>query len=61
MKNLIDVEIYFDPQHPDEMGFSLRSQDGSTMTAQDALDAVAEALLLHYDNFTIGPEPHYDA
>ncbi len=44
----VNVDFVYDPGYPDEVGFSVRSPDGSALTAQQIMDAVSEALLFHF-------------
>jgi hypothetical protein len=43
----IEVSL-FRSEHNDEVGFTVRSDDGSALTAQDILEAIADTLMGEY-------------
>lgn len=48
----IDVEIYLPEGDPGQVGILVSSTDGETLTGQEILDAVSEALLQFYDKWS---------
>lgn len=57
----INVEIHFNEQDPGRIAFLVESDDGSSLAAQDILDAVSDALLQYYDDWSMGPDHPFDA
>jgi hypothetical protein len=59
-KRKIQVELH----HTDdlaEVGIYLYTEDGSPLSGQDIIEAVAEALLLKYDNYDLESTPELDS
>ena len=55
-KSPIDVEIQTHKDgRLDEVGIMVRAHDGHDLTAQEIMDAVGEALLIEYPNFSFEP------
>lgn len=61
MPNKIFVEIYQVDKNPGAVGIIVETEDGYPPTAQEILDAVADALLYDYDNHTLEPQDNLDS
>lgn len=45
----VNIEIQVDDKDPSKIGFYVESSDGSALSAQQIIDAIAEALLMEFD------------
>lgn len=59
VKKQIDVQFQY-AEDLSQIMVDVLSVDGSPLSGQDILDAVAETLLLKWDNYDLDSKPDYD-